>query len=158
VPVLKTEAKKFVVKLSATPIVTLYGATDGKAVGTYVEAAFHRLLVEACDYVSGNAASGIDLPEVHVGVKATSIKQPQSSCPFNQLNRRWMGWDTAWYPSMRIRRRNDSKAKAPILDFKHVVFVRRRERQTTERILKEPPALGCLTISNALLGDFSTVE
>jgi restriction system protein len=38
---LKTTALSFCVKLSATPIHSLYGVTDGKAVGTYVESTFN---------------------------------------------------------------------------------------------------------------------
>jgi hypothetical protein len=30
----------------------------------------------------GNSARGIDLPSVETDIKATSIAQPQSSCPF----------------------------------------------------------------------------
>ena len=34
---LKTEVRDFVENLNATPIPALYGATDGKAVGTHIE-------------------------------------------------------------------------------------------------------------------------
>lgn len=37
---LKTAARDFCIVLSATPIPNLYGVTDGKAVGTYVELTF----------------------------------------------------------------------------------------------------------------------
>lgn len=43
-PSLKTAAKEFCVSISATPIHNLYGVTDGKAVGTYVESAFNQYL------------------------------------------------------------------------------------------------------------------
>lgn len=33
---LKTEVQKFARQISDTPITSLYGITDGKAVGTYV--------------------------------------------------------------------------------------------------------------------------
>jgi hypothetical protein len=187
-PLLKAEAKKFARTLSGTPIVTLYGATDGKAVGTYVEAAFNRSLVETYAYETGNAASGIDFPELQVDVKATSIKQPQSSCPFKSAEQKVYGLG---YNLMVFvyEKNDDSKAHAAVLDFKHVVFVAKEQTadfQTTsgligilkrkgnkddivafleernlpleeigrerlaERILKEPPAQGYLTISNAL--------
>jgi hypothetical protein len=40
---LKTAARDFCVVLSATPIPNLYGVTDGKAVGTFVELTFNQL-------------------------------------------------------------------------------------------------------------------
>jgi len=81
-PLLKTEAKTFGQELSATPIVDLYGITDGKKVGTYVEVVFNQYLALKYLYTLGNAASGIDFPELEVDLKVTSIKQPQSSCPY----------------------------------------------------------------------------
>ena len=60
---------------------TLYGVTDGKAVGTYLEHKFTAYLAENYSYQEGNSASGIDLPGLGVDIKVTSIKQPQSSCP-----------------------------------------------------------------------------
>ncbi len=61
---------------------SLYGVTDGKAIGTYLEQKFKLYLKEKYDFVEGNAASGIDFPELLVDIKVTSIKQPQSSCLF----------------------------------------------------------------------------
>ncbi len=37
---LKVEAQSFAHEFSLTPIALLYGVTDGKAVGTYIEQAF----------------------------------------------------------------------------------------------------------------------
>ncbi|HFD2359043.1 hypothetical protein Lmor_0268 [Legionella moravica] len=59
----------------------LYGVTDGKAVGTYLEHKFTAYLLEKYVCEKGNSASGIDLPGLEVDIKVTSIKQPQSSCP-----------------------------------------------------------------------------
>lgn len=82
---LKTSATDFARRLHNTPIIELYGATDGKAVGTYVEQMFRRYLTERYTFTPGSAASGIDFPDLHVDIKSTSYKQPQSSCPFKML-------------------------------------------------------------------------
>ncbi len=50
---LKAEVQGFIQTLSATPIPILYGATDGKAIGTYVEQAFHKYLGELYVYILG---------------------------------------------------------------------------------------------------------
>ncbi len=61
---------------------SLYGVTDGKAVGTYFEHKFQRFLHEGYSYVEGSSAKGIDFPELNVDMKVTRITQPQSSCPY----------------------------------------------------------------------------
>ena len=61
---------------------SLYGVTDGKAVGTYLEHKFQEYLRARFEYIEGNSAKGIDFPELGVDMKVTSIKQPQSSCPY----------------------------------------------------------------------------
>jgi hypothetical protein len=70
---------------------SLYGVTDGKAIGTYSEQKFKLYLKEKYDFVEGNAASGIDFPELLVDIKVTSIKQPQSSCPFKSARQKIFG-------------------------------------------------------------------
>ena len=70
---------------------SLYGVTDGKAIGTYLEQKFKLYLKEKYDFVEGNAASGIDFPELLVDIKVTSIKQPQSSCPFKSARQKIFG-------------------------------------------------------------------
>ena len=83
---LKTEVRDFVREFSTTPIPILYGVTDGKAVGTY-----HKYLTDRYSYMPGSSASGIDLPELGVDIKATSIRQPQSSCPFRDASQKVYG-------------------------------------------------------------------
>lgn len=70
---------------------SLYGVTDGKAIGTYWEQKFKLYLKEKYDFVEGNAASGIDFPELLVDIKVTSTKQPQSSCPFKSARQKIFG-------------------------------------------------------------------
>ncbi len=71
----------------------LYGVTDGKAVGTYVEHAFKKYLQDKFIINIGSSASGIDLPDEHIqtDIKVTSIKQPQSSSPFKDARQKIYG-------------------------------------------------------------------
>lgn len=71
----------------------LYGVTDGKAVGTYVEHKLKEFLLSEFDFTNGNSASGIDLPDswINTDIKVTSIKQPQSSCPFKSARQKIYG-------------------------------------------------------------------
>lgn len=59
----------------------MFGVTDGKAVGTYLEHKFQEHLASRYAYDRGNSARGIDFPVLGVDIKVTSIRQPQSSCP-----------------------------------------------------------------------------
>jgi hypothetical protein len=136
-PLLKTEAKKFANGLTGKPIIALYGMDNGKLVGTHVEVEFNRSLVERYDYESGNAASGIDFPELRVDVKATSIRQPQSSCPFKSAEQKvyGLGYNLLVFV---YEKKDDAAKKAAILDFKHVVFVSKEKTadyQTTKGLL-----------------------
>ena len=70
---------------------SLYGVTDGKAIGTYLEQKFKLYLKEKYNFLDGNSASGIDFPDLLVDIKVTSIKQPQSSCPFKSARQKIFG-------------------------------------------------------------------
>ena len=65
---LATSARDFLRDISAMPIPALYGVTDGKAVGTFVELAFHQYLKRRFSYVQGNAASGISSATVLLSI------------------------------------------------------------------------------------------
>lgn len=70
----------------------ILGITDGKAVGTYVERLFKEFLKSKYDNINlGNSAVGIDLPDINTDIKVTSIKQPQSSCPFKNAEQKIFG-------------------------------------------------------------------
>lgn len=88
---LQEEAKTFSELESEHDETSIYGSTDGKAVGTYLEHKFKDFLHQKYDFNSGNSASGIDLPELEVDIKTTSIFQPQSSCPFNSARQKIFG-------------------------------------------------------------------
>lgn len=69
----------------------LFGVTDGKAVGTFVEHLLQQYLEDRYDMTKGNTANGLDLPSVNTDIKVTSIKQPQSSCPFKDSRQKIFG-------------------------------------------------------------------
>ncbi len=85
------EAAQFTLILSAQNEPRLYGVTDGKAIGTHLEQQFTAYLADRYSYQTGNSALGIDFPELEVDLKVTSIKQPQSSCPFRSASQKIFG-------------------------------------------------------------------
>ncbi|MCL5992241.1 MAG: restriction endonuclease [Bacteroidetes bacterium] len=93
IPKLIEEAKLFCNIESKFMNKELFGVTDGKAVGTFVEHKFQDYLSVKYDYVLGSSANGIDLPsdEILTDIKVTSIKQPQSSCPFKNPEQKIFG-------------------------------------------------------------------
>jgi len=187
-PQLKSAARHFAREFSTTSIAALYGITDGKAVGTHVEHAFHEFLKGRYSYVPGSSASGLDFPELRVDLKVTSVRQPQSSCPFRNASEKvyGLGYDILVFIYEKV---DDVTSRTAQLSVRYAVFVAREQTgdyQTTyglneilrrngnredvisfleernlpldeigrealaERIMQEPPALGYLTISNAL--------
>lgn len=183
-----TEAERFCELNSGVYKAELYGVTDGKAIGTFVEHLFQRFLGERYDTSVGNSASGLDLPSVNTDIKVTSLNRPQSSCPFRDSKQKiyGIGYNLLIFI---YRKLDDPKKKMGMLDFVSCSFVdksRTADFQTTtglrkiienqgnqddvfaflaehnipgdevslyqmaEDILKNPPQIGYLTISNAL--------
>lgn len=89
--VLIAEAKQFCEKISGQYMSELFGVTDGKAVGTFVEHLFQQHLEKCYDLTIGNSASGLDLPSINTDIKVASIKQPQSSSPFKDSKQKIFG-------------------------------------------------------------------
>jgi hypothetical protein len=115
---------------------SLYGVTDGKAVGTYLEHKFTAYLAESYTYESGNSALGIDIPALNVDIKVTSIKQPQSSCPFRSATQKIFG--LGYHLLIFVYDKYDnSESKTGQLGIQHTVFVdksRTADFQTTRGI------------------------
>lgn len=88
---MKAEAGPFARRLSAMRITELYGVTDGKKVGTYIEKLFKEQLARDYVFTLGNSARGIDLPSINTDLKCTSVTQPQSSCPFRNAKQEIVG-------------------------------------------------------------------
>jgi hypothetical protein len=185
---LQSEAAAFAKRESAHFEPSLFGVTDGKAVGTYLEHKFQTWLGARYTYERGNSARGIDFPALGVDIKVTSVRQPQSSCPFKSASQKIYGLGYSLLVFV-YEKHDDAKRKAGRLDLRHTVFVgaeRTADWQTTfglrrllenhanrddilaffsermlpvdeieaqalaDQVLKQPPELGYLTVSNAL--------
>lgn len=87
-----SESARFAALESQHPEPSLFGVTDGKAVGTYLEHKFRAFLRgRGYQFEEGNSANGIDFPCLLVDMKVTSIRQPQSSCPFKSARQKVYG-------------------------------------------------------------------
>lgn len=89
------EARRFAEIESQHKEPTIYGTTDGKAIGTYLEHKFRLHLRGEYKFEEGNSARGIDFPTLGVDMKVTSIKQnPNRLAPISPRDRKFMGSDT----------------------------------------------------------------
>jgi hypothetical protein len=182
------EAARFSRTESSHQEKTIYSVTDGKAVGTYFEHKFQAYLKERYDYEEGSSAKGIDFPALNVDTKVTSVKQPQSSCPYKNARQKIYGLGYSLLVFVYNKIDNPAK-RTGRLDILHTIFVEAihtgdyqtttgirkildnngnkddllafmQERmlpvdevqasQIADEILNNPPAIGYLTISNAL--------
>ena len=188
VELLQREASAFAKAESKHAEPSLFGVTDGKAVGTYLEHKFQIVLQGRYAYGRGNSAKGIDFPELGVDIKVTSIRQPQSSCPFKSARQKIYGLGYSLLVFV-YDKRDDEKTRTGRLVIQHTIFVRKErtaDYQTTsglrrlienkanrddilavfqermlpvdeveaetlaDEVLKSPPEVGYLTVSNAL--------
>ena len=188
IEILRSEAVAFAKAESKFPEPSLYGVTDGKAVGTYLEHKFQAYLQGKYQYTKGSSAKGIDFPELDVDIKVTSIRQPQSSCPFKSARQKIYGLGYSLLVFV-YDKEDDPQAQTGRLDLQHTIFVEKErtadyqitvalrrmvenganrddilacfeerllpvdntEAETlAEEVLRSPPQLGYLTISNAL--------
>ena len=185
---LKSEAQTFATQETTHREKSLFGVTDGKAVGTYLEHKFQKHLQKKYKFTMGSSAKGIDFPELDVDIKVTSIRQPQSSCPFKSARQKVYGLGYSLLVFV-YDKRDSRKTRAATLNINHVVFVEAgrtadyqtttgilkildnagnaddlvafiaerflplddiQARQLADEILRKKPAIGYLTISNAL--------
>ncbi|HEX4951071.1 MAG TPA: restriction endonuclease [Blastocatellia bacterium] len=116
------EAERFSLIESAQNEPLLYGVTDGKAVGTYLEQKFRNHLQQQYEFTLGNSASGIDFPELLVDMKTTSIKQPQSSCPYKSARQKiyGLGYSLIVFVYDKIDAPHEQTAR---LTIHHTIFV-----------------------------------
>jgi hypothetical protein len=119
---LVVEAARFAEVESTYDEPSLYGVTDGKAVGTYLEHKFTQYLAAKYDYDPGNSASGIDFPSLGVDIKVTSIKQPQSSSPFRSARQKIYGLGYSLLVFV-YDKKDDSKGRTARLDIQHTIFI-----------------------------------
>ena len=185
---LQIAAKKFCEKESGHYRSELFGVTDGKAVGTFVEHLFQEYLEQQYDITIGSSANGLDLPSLNTDIKVTSIKQPQSSCPFKDSNQKiyGLGYNLIVFVYQKTDNGRTRKGELNFLSCSFIESSRTADYQTTtgllniinnngnaddifaflidhqipsdevtlmnmaEDILRNPPKVGYLTISNAL--------
>lgn len=121
---LTEEAQSFCLAESKHKNKELFGVTDGKAVGTYIEHKFKNHLQSKYTLKIGSSASGIDLPsdDIQTDIKVTSIKQPQSSCPFKDAKQKifGLGYNLLVFVYEKI---DNPKTKTATLNFVSCSFV-----------------------------------
>jgi hypothetical protein len=121
---LKNEAEKFSIVESNHDEASIFGLTDGKAVGTYLEHKFKKYLEKNYSFINGNSANGIDFPgdTINVDIKVTSISQPQSSCPFKSARQKiyGLGYNLLVFV---YEKTDNNKTKKSRLNILHTVFV-----------------------------------
>lgn len=119
---LKSSASEFLLGINVRYLPELFGITDGKAVGTFVEHEFLKYLADRFTFVKGCSASGIDFPGLSVDLKVTSFRQPQSSCPFSSARQKvyGLGYHLMVFVYEKI---DDNRKKAARLNFLHAIFV-----------------------------------
>lgn len=101
---------------------SLFGVTDGKAVGTYIEHKFKAYLANKYKVAFSSSASGIDLLELNVDIKVTSINQPQSSCPFKSARQKIFGLGYSLLIFV-YSKTDDSINRTANLNILHTIFV-----------------------------------
>ena len=134
---LQREAAEFAEAESRHDEPSLYGVTDGKAVGTYFEHKFQSMLRMAYVYEEGSSAKGIDFPSINVDMKVTSIKQPQSSSPFKSARQKIVGLGYSLLIFV-YRKTDDDEKNTGRLNIIHTIYVeasRTADYQTTRGIL-----------------------
>lgn len=132
------EAKIFTSKYSKLSFPEMYGVTDGKAVGTFIEHKFREYLTTKYTFELGNSAKGIDFPELAIDMKVTSIKQPQSSCPYKSVRQKIYGLGYSLLVFV-YEKSDDHKAKTGSLNFLHSIYVEKEctaDYQTTKGLLQ----------------------
>lgn len=185
---LQHAAKQFCEQESCRYRSELFGVTDGKSIGTFVEHLFQDYLKQQYNIAVGSSANGLDLPSVNTDIKVTSIKRPQSSCPFTDSKQKiyGLGYNLIVFIYDKI---DDAHTQKGCLNFLSCSFIessRTGDYQTTtgilniisnhgnaddifaflvdhkipsdevslmnmaEELLRNPPKVGYLTISNAL--------
>ncbi|MDE0158548.1 MAG: restriction endonuclease [Candidatus Dadabacteria bacterium] len=128
------DAKTFSPIYSRKTFPEIYGITDGKAVGTFIEHRFREHLAENYKFKFGSSAKGIDFPELEIDIKVTSIRQPQSSCPYRSARQKiyGLGYSLLVFVYEKI---DDHKNKTGRLNFLHTIFVEKEitgDYQTTK--------------------------
>lgn len=129
-------AKDFCESVMWESVPDLWGVTDGKAVGTFVEHEFKTYLSGLYSFAVGSSAKGVDLPSVNCDIKVTSVNQPQSSCPYRDSKQKiyGLGYNLLVFV---YQKRDDIILKSANLKFVACVYIsenRTADYQTTKGI------------------------
>ena len=103
-----------------------------------MEHKFRAHLREKYVWEVGNSARGIDFPTLEVDLKTTSIKQPQSSCPFKSARQKIYGLGYSLLLFI-YEKSDDAETETGKLNILHTIFVTARRTadfQTTSGILR----------------------
>jgi hypothetical protein len=130
-------ANEFCNKESKVEKSELFGVTDGKAVGTFVEHSFQNFLSERYDCSVGSSANGLDLPSLNTDIKVTSIKQPQSSCPYKDSKQKifGLGYNLIVFVYEKIDNHETKKGALNFVSCTYIDKSRTADFQTTSGIL-----------------------
>lgn len=133
-----TSARLFCEQESGMMRKELFGVTDGKAIGTFVEHEFQSFLEQRYVLEAGNSANGLDLPSVNTDIKVTSITQPQSSCPYKDSRQKiyGLGYNLIVFV---YQKKDNVRTKKGSLEFVSCVFVdakRTADYQLTRTLLE----------------------
>lgn len=132
------EAEIFCKEQTKINHVELLGVTDGKAVGTYVEHKFKHYLENKYEIELGNSAFGIDLPskEINTDIKVTSIRQPQSSCPYKSSRQKIYGLGYNLLVFVYDKFDDESTCRLNFLNCTFIASDRTADYTTTKRLLE----------------------
>lgn len=132
------EAKIFCEEETKINHTDLLGVTDGKAVGTYVEHKFKNFLNQKYELEIGNSASGIDLPspDINTDIKVTSVRQPQSSCPFKSARQKIFGLGYNLIVFVYEKTDTENTCTLNFVNCTYIDRLRTADFTTTKRILE----------------------
>ncbi|KYF50554.1 restriction endonuclease [Sorangium cellulosum] len=119
---LQQEAVAFAREESVHAEPSLFGVTDGKTVGTYLEQKFRTYVASRYEVTRGNSAKGIDFPILDVDIKVTSRKQPQSSCPFKSARQKIFGLGYSLLVFV-YDKTDDATCRTSRLNMLHTIFL-----------------------------------
>ena len=102
-----------------------------------MEHSFQEYLAQRYELHLGSSANGLDLPSVNTDIKVTSIKQPQSSCPFRESKQKiyGLGYNLIVFV---YQKSDDMRLQKGCLNFLSCTFIdssRTADYQTTTGIL-----------------------
>ncbi|MBD3189082.1 MAG: restriction endonuclease [Candidatus Heimdallarchaeota archaeon] len=138
ISLLKEESRKFSDQISNQNTPDLFGITDGKAIGTYVEHQFFDYLKKKYLFEEGSSARGIDFPGLNVDIKVTRVTQPQSSCPYKNARQKVYGLGNSILLFV-YEKQDDLEHETCRLNIVHNIFIdkeRTADYQMTSLILQ----------------------